>query len=247
MKPPSRITPLAALFGVMVWLSCAASASTVFWGSVFNDALFDSNGQPLTADYSFEIGSFGGFIPTYQNVDQWAANWKVFDRAFDATPLDLLDPDSEGWNSVEQFFAGTVEHNAGGGSDSPDANPTDVFMQGERAYLWVYNSKSIVPGSEWALLTDSSTAGNSGNAWVFPDPADLPGTSYDWQLGDADEAIIGGVNGVQGDGDYTVDPGAFSLQTHVVPEPGSALLLFAAAAAHLTRRASRRLIRQTMH
>ncbi len=188
MKLPSRINPLAAFFGVMAWLCCGASASTVFWGSAFNDTLFDSNGQPLTSDYSFEIGSFGAFTPTYQNVDQWAANWKVFDRAFDAMPLDLDDPDSEGWNSVEQFFAGTVNHDFGGYSNSPDANPADVFTQGEKAYLWVYNSKLIVPSSEWALVGDSR---NLSNTWRFPDPADELG-SYNWDLATADQAITGG-------------------------------------------------------
>ena len=66
-----------------------------------------------------------------------------------------------------------------------------------------------------------------------------------YELGDADEAIIGGANGIQGPGTFTVDPGTFSLQTHVVPEPGSALLILAAAATHLIRRA-RRLTRMSM-
>ncbi len=234
MKTLASIPRFLCLALALAWTS-GTHASTIFWGSQFNDLLFDSNGQPLDTTYSFEIGSFGSFVPTYQNVDQWVANWKVFDRAF--------DPDANGWNATEQFFVGTVDHNALGGSDSPDANPADVFAQGEKAYLWVYNSKTIVPTSEWALLADSSIVGNLGNSWVFPDPADPPGTSYDWQLGDADEAIIGGANSIQGAGEFVVDPGTFSLQTHVVPEPGSTFLLFAAAAAHLIRR-TRRLTRK---
>ncbi len=213
-----------AMFGA----SPQARASTVFWGSDFNDLLFDSNGVALDTTYSFEIGSFGSFTPTYANAYDWAANWKVFDRAF--------DPDANGWNAADQFFVGTVEHTALGGSDSPDANPADVFAQGEVAYLWVYNSKDVVATSEWALLMDANSAGNLGNQWIFPDPADPPGTSYNWNLADADTSIIGGVQSVQGPGDYTANPGTFSLQTAVVPEPGSGLLLLTAAAIGMLRR-----------
>jgi hypothetical protein len=85
--------------------------------------------------------------------------------------------------------------------------------------------------------------GDLANDWVIPDPLD--GNSYGWQLTDANSAIIGGANNVQGPGTYSTTPGAFSLQTAVVPEPGSAFLLLAAAAAHLTRRA-RRMIRPSL-
>lgn len=231
MKTRPFILPRLCLL-LLLLLAClpSARASTIFWGSNFSDNLFDSNGQPLGSTYSFEIGSFGSFVPTYQNVDQWAANWKVFDRAY--------DPDANGWNSVDQFFVGTVDHNTSAGSDSPDANPADVFTQGEVAYLWAYNSKSIVPSSEWALVTDGTTVGNTGNEWIFPDPADTTG-SFNWNLSDASSAIIGGANDVRGPGTYSATPGVFSLQTAVVPEPGSALLLISAALTQLFRRARR--------
>ncbi len=106
----------------------------------------------------------------------------------------------------------------------------------EQVYLWAYNSKLIVPTSEWALVTDLDLPGNVGSPWLTPDPTDALG-SYDWQLADADAAIIGGVNGIQSDGGFNATPPAFSLQTAVVPEPGSVFLLIAAAAAHVIRRA----------
>lgn len=201
-----------------------ARASTVFWGSSFNDLLFTSTGQTLDESFIFEVGTFtSGFVPTIHNSYQWDANWRVLDRA--------VHPDSEGWNVAEQFFVGTVEHLPDGTSDSLAANPSDVFLMGETVYLWVYNSKAIVPGSEWALVTDSDLLGNQANAWRIPDPADPVGTSYDWQLLDADTAVLGGVNGIQGAGEFSVNPGTFSLQTHVVPEPGSSLLVLLALAA----------------
>ena len=63
--------------------------------------------------------------------------------------------------------------------------------------------------------------------------------SFNWNLGDASNAVVGGANNVQGAGTYTATPVTFSLQTAVVPEPGSVLLILAAAAAHLARRARR--------
>lgn len=234
MKTPFILPKLLCLALALAWTQ-GAQASTVFWSSAFNDNLFDSNGNALDATYSFEIGTFGTFVPTYQNVDQWAANWHVIDRAY--------DPDFNGWNSTEQFFGGTVDFDMSGQSSSPDANPSDVFSEGDIVYLWAYNSKSIVPSSEWALLGYGADPANTGDPWVVPNPSDT--VSPNWNLSDAHDTIMGGANDIQGPGTYSANPGVFSLQTAVVPEPGSALLLFAAAATHLIRRA-RRLNRQTL-
>lgn len=223
----SRWLALAML--LVCWMPAKSRCSTLQWGSSFNDTLLTSTGQTLDASFLFEIGAFAnGFVPTYENTSLWQANWKVFDQA--------VAPAGSGWNVSQQFFVGTAEHLPNGTSDSLAASPLSVFGQGETAYLWVYNSKAIVPGSEWALVTDSSLLGNVANPWVFPDPNDPVGTSYNWQLLDADTAIIGGVNGLQGAGTYSIDPGVFSLQTHVVPEPGSSVLVLLALVAGLMRR-----------
>lgn len=234
MKMPPPLSKLLCLALALAWTQ-GAQASTVFWNSLFNDALFDSSGNTLDSSYSFEIGTFGdsftSFIPTYQNIDQWAANWHVIDRAYDSDP--------NGWNWPEQFFTGTVGFDTNNISDSAEADPAFQFIQGSVVYLWAFNSKNIVSTSEWALVTDGAAVGDlSPDDWIIPDPADTLG-SYNWQLTDANSTIIGGANGVQGPGEYSVTPGVFSLQTAVVPEPGSALLLFAAAAAHLIRRCRR--------
>lgn len=231
-----KITSTSSWLALAVMLGCflpeSGRGSTVFWGSSFNDLLFNSTGQTLDESFIFEVGTFtSGFVPTIHNSYQWDANWKVLDRA--------VHPDSEGWNVPEQFFVGTVEHQPDGTSDSLAANPADVFLMGETVYLWVYNSKAIVPGSEWALVTDSDLLGNLANGWRIPDPADPVGTSYDWQLLDADTAILGGVNGIQGAGEFSVNPGIFSLQTHVVPEPGSSLLVLLALAVGVQSRRHR--------
>ena len=235
MKTSSYLPRLLCLALALAWTQ-GALASTVFWGSLYNDNLYNSSGQPLDTTYSFEVGTFNaGFTPTYQNVNQWDANWHVIALAY--------SPDSNGWNASAQFFDGTVNFNGTNNSDATGADPTYAFTPGDTAYLWAYNSKSIVPSSEWALVTYGASAGNTGDPWVIPTLGDTG--SYNWNLGDASNAIIGGANNVQGPGDYSANPGVFSLQTAVVPEPGSAFLLLAAAAAHLTRR-MRRLSRMSL-
>ena len=237
MKTPTYLPRLLCLAIALAWTQ-GTQASTVFWGSNFNDNLFNSAGVALDGTYSFELGTFGSFTPTYQNVDQWQANWQVIDYA---------NTSDSNWDSTDQFFAGTVDFDTSGNSHShidsitgiPQFNSSDVFTQGEVVYLWTFNSKDIVPGSEWSLVTEVGNTGTlSGDPWVIPNPADTLG-SYNWSLNDASTAIIGGANGTQGPGTYSATPGVFSLQTAVVPEPGSAFLLFAAAAAHLARRARR--------
>ncbi|MBB5033350.1 hypothetical protein [Prosthecobacter vanneervenii] len=234
MKTPLKLPKLLCLALALAWIP-GAQASTFFWSSAFNDNLFDSAGNALDSTYSFEIGTFGSFVPTYQNVDQWAANWHVIDRAY--------DPDLNGWNSAQQFFTATVDLLSDNSSNSPDADPAYQFNKDDIAYLWAYNSKDIVPTSEWALVSYAADPSNTGDPWIIPAPSDS--NPYNWNLSDAHVTVVGGANNVQGPGTYSANPGTFSLQTTVVPEPGSAVLLLAAAATHLIRRA-RRLNRSTL-
>ncbi|MDI1313051.1 PEP-CTERM sorting domain-containing protein [Prosthecobacter sp.] len=227
MNTPFYLLRLLCLALALAWTH-GAQASTVFWGNNVDDPLYDSAGASLDATYTFQIGVFtGGFTPTYQNVDQWETNWHLIDLAF--------DPDENGWNVPGQFYGGTIDFLTDGTAESTRYTSSDVYTQGTVVYLWAFNSKTIVPSSEWALVTDGSPAGDIDADWIIPDPLDTDG-AYNWTLLDANSAIIGGVNGVQGPGTYSTTPSPFSLQTAVVPEPGSALLLLAAAVAHLTRR-----------
>ena len=239
MNTSSLLKRFVVMLTTVAALQSGASAATIAWYSEVDSTLLNSNGQDLDASYSFEIGTFGAFIPTAANLDQWAANWKIMDKAF--------QDDAHGWNYDNQFYTRTVEHSTTGNSESAYANPSDVFIQGERIYLWAYNSKDLVFGSEWALVTDTVAAGNSAASWVVPDPLDPPGTNYDMNLADAETAVFGGTNNVRGGGTFNATPAVFNLQTaSVVPEPGSALLIFAAGVATLLRRTSRRLSRPSL-
>lgn len=229
MKTRFQVSAFVALIFVAM-SSMTASAAIIFWGSRNPDFFYDSTGTQLDSAFVFEVGTFdttGGWTPTSSNMSEWAGRWMLFDRATVGA----------GWNANDQALDNTVEHTITGGSNSPEANPAHSFSQGSQAYLWVYNTQSIVTGAEWALVCDSDVLSNVfPGAWVFPDPAEQGGESYDWQTRDLDTAIFGGVNGVQGDGSYSVNPGTFTIQTHVVPEPGSALMLFTAGALLLLRR-----------
>lgn len=238
MKTRLLPTLLTASLAMSLTLSIPATASTIFWGSLSPDNLYDSTGTALDSGFIFELGTFdttGGWTPTSSNMSEWLGRWMLFDRA----------DTGSGWDANNQALDNQVDHTATGGSTAPEANATHVFLEGAQAYLWVYDSQDFVQGSEWALIYDNNKLTNIfGNsavpseqyvAWQFPDPALQSGESFDWQTRDLDTAIFGGVNDVQGDGSFTVNPGVFTIQTHVVPEPGSVLFLLVAAGAGLLR------------
>ena len=217
-------------FILMVTVLPIANGATIFWGSLSNDSLYNSSGNALDGSFSFEIGTFvTGFTPTVANMDQWQGNWLVFDRA----------AIGQGWDPGTQTIdsgAGVV-HTPTGGSSSSAALPGSVFEQGSEAYLWAFNSKVYGSASEWALVYSANTTDDlfGAGVWEFPDPA-MTGDSFDWQTRDLDTAIFGGVENTQGPGNFSVDPGTFTLQTHAIPEPSSALMVLAVGVALRLRR-----------
>lgn len=219
------------MLGLLIVLPSSMEARTISWYSSIFDELYDSSGVYLDDSYTFDIGAFAnGFVPTSTNMDQWAANWKPFDRAVVG----------DGWNSGVRYFTGSASLQSNGTSDSGIGAYT--FSAGEVAYLWVYNSQAVSSSSEWALVTNSSLDGNSLDNWTFPAYDPLNPNPVEWALAGATEPIYGGVNNVQGAGEHTSSPSPFSLQTHAVPEPGGAFLIAAAGLLALTRRMRRSIL-----
>jgi hypothetical protein len=153
MKRRSTASLLGLLASVTLGLTASLSASTVFWESTVGSVMVTSTGAPLDGYFSFEMGTFNsGFTPTWENFAQWESNWNVIDRVYDPTPENPNDGDPQGWNTLDRFYAATVQLEPTGESNSPEANPTHQFLMGEQVYLWVFNDKAQVPGTEWALM-----------------------------------------------------------------------------------------------
>jgi hypothetical protein len=198
----------ACLFVILAFLSgtTALTAQTLDWGNdVFGDVV-DSTGAPLDATFIFELGAFdAGFTPDESNVNDWIANWNVFDRA--------------GFNASAGYFASSVRMLPDGRSDSPYLTEDSGSFEGLNAYLFVRNSDLPVPLTEWLLVRAPD--------WIFPVADDCcPGQlSIEWALSDVDGTpVFGSVEGDPGAGVVGV-PGVHDLQTYTfVPEPGTALL-----------------------
>ncbi|MBL9115235.1 MAG: right-handed parallel beta-helix repeat-containing protein [Verrucomicrobiaceae bacterium] len=199
-----------------------SSASTIMWGSS-SGPFFTSTGAQLGSQFRFELGTFeAGFVPTVANRDQWSANWKIFDAAVEG----------DGWDSATQTLAQrSVEHTSTGQSSSAYATPGAVFSENDEAYVWVYDTKDLGAGAEWALLYDDLNAsqGNLAGDWRFPMPGLPVDDEFYWEMADLDTPVFGGANNVQGPGGYTNDPGTYVLQTHAVPEASGVMLLMVPA------------------
>lgn len=190
--------------GAALLLALPASGSGVNWASPFGEnAMFDSHGNLLDSSFVFELGTFAtGFTPNALNWDQWSANWKLLDRADDATG---------GWVSVDiglgSYFTEGFNFLANGTVDGLTGSAT--FLAGEQAYIWVRS------GTEWALVTDAvpSIPADPEKIWQLPNPADSIATPLSWDLSTA-TAVLG-----------TVNNGPIRLQTSVIPEPSTSLLV----------------------
>ena len=192
-------------------LGSAVQARTIAWGTETDSILIDSNGTTLDADYTFELGTFGTFVPTATNMDQWLTNWKVFDRAVAPTDYNV----EFGWVSN----SATLEADM---TSSRSDLPQHTFNVGEQAYIMVYDSLALgQANTEVALVTDST--------WLMPTSDTHSPDTRDWRINAAGNAVYGGLNDVQGPGAHSANPTAFVLQTHTtaapVPEPSSAMLL----------------------
>jgi len=195
-------------------LAASARGAGIGWGnSPFDPVpMVDNYGNALDDTYVFELGTFGSFVPTSSNTELWAVNWKLLSVA--AAPND--------WFPEIPSFGQNLTFNTNGTVQGLPGSAT--FTAGEQAYLWVHS------GDQWALVTDTSPSNLADDEWVIPNPNDgSPDSQVTWVLDNADVVIVGGVNGIQSGTPFSYDPGSnFRLQTAVIPEPGSSLLVLLA-------------------
>lgn len=204
---------------LLILTASALEARTVSWFNAAGDGMFDSSNRAIGTDVTFELGTFGTFVPNSSNLQHWAENWKVFDRAVSG----------DGWNAGTQFLSSSAQFLADGTSSFGGPH---TFLTGDVMYLWAYTSQDLLTTSDWALIR-----GSSSPVWTLP-ASDTSNTNHiNWDLIDADTAIYGGINGSYGGGTLSTyaDPG-FVLQLAAVPEPSGALLAFLALLPLLRRR-----------
>ena len=203
--PQKTMTRIFAIIAPMLFLVSAmeTKAQTLEWGSAVFSDLVDSHGEELDDSFVFELGTFDvGFTPTDSNYGDWFANWRVFDTA--------------SYSAANGYFTSTI--------DVQGVSDYDSLFEGMSAYIWVRNDSTPGTNTEWFLGRKSV----GPEAWVFPDldPDCCPtGEVTQWSITSlgGEPPVWGNQGGVLGGGDSSVG-GPFDLQTHVVPEPGSALL-----------------------
>lgn len=226
---------LFILAGLAAMGPCGVRAGSISWGSAVADKLYDSEGSLLTSDYTFEMGTFsGGFVPTAVNLGDWAASWKLLEKAdFITSPLYVTE------NSILSTSGpGLIwERDALNDPPTPASNP-NVFLPGERVYVWAYNSKATGTAVQWALLT--GTGSTSDTDWVLSaGMGDELAMTLQWRLSNANTPVYGGLNNVRGPGDYGAEPVTYSLQTAIamaIPEPSTTGMLAAFLFLPLSRR-----------
>lgn len=197
---------LALLLLITSGVASVQAQNTIGWQkSVFDTApMYTSSGGTFDASFTFELGTFDSFAPDLSNIDQWTSHWKLLNVG--------------NWDVGDQAFGNTFTFNTDGTVSGLAGSAT--FSEGEQAYLWVRS------GNEWALVTDFSGA-DSTSRWVLPSMSIVnAGGAFIWDLPTADTAVMGGVNDLQSGAFHSYDPApGFRLQTAVVPEPGSAIMI----------------------
>ncbi len=222
-----KILPTILFATGLLLMGGRAGAQTLDWGSPVGTGIADSQGNPIDSMFVIEIGAFvDGFTPDESNIDDWFANWRVFDQTT--------------YNSTLGYFTAFTSMNDDGTSASPHSTSGFSF-QGLDAFLWIRKGDDPIEGNEW-LLTRAGSPDPSKN-WVFPNA--VPGCcdnepNLQWSVSDLDSGDLskwGSQGGVTGPGVYAVT-GSHTLQTFTfVPEPAS--LAFAALSAGLLLRRRR--------
>ncbi|MCW1914641.1 PEP-CTERM sorting domain-containing protein [Luteolibacter sp. GHJ8] len=205
MRLRHKAVQAAAAF--LLFAVTQAPAATINWGSPVLSTTADSKGEALDSSYSVELGAFAnGFVPTAENTEDWAANWRTFSVA-------SFDPELG-------YFTGTADLLVGGGSSDPLAD-TGINFSDMEVYVWVFNSTTMEPESEWFL--------GRSDSWVMPTaPTECcdNGLPTQWSTTDfttSDTPVYGAQGPVFGGG-VSDNPGVYTIQTHTVPEASTLVL-----------------------
>jgi hypothetical protein len=126
-----RAAALAALFVMASFLPSAAVANRVNFYSTPGQPGYDSGGQPLDENTSFELGVFAnGFVPSATNTAQWAAHWVPAQRA--------------NFSSGKNWFTAICQV----------TNNAAPFTAGAPAYVWGFNGSE--EQGQWILYRSTN-------------------------------------------------------------------------------------------
>jgi hypothetical protein len=173
----------------------------------------------LTTTYHFELGTFGTFAPTPNNIADWRAHWKLLDEG--------------NYSLITKLFIGSasLSHDASTGQRTTSiadvAGSAAMFAANEQMYIWAYNDLNRDTNTEWGIFTRTNTTDVSNPDWKLPPGPDLQ-TSFPFYAftPDANLALYGGTPNASGSGSHASPTVYFSMQTYgFIPEPSNVLLL----------------------
>jgi hypothetical protein len=248
------LAPLAT-----VLLATSGIAGTVTWAGGAADQFFNPYGTTLDGSYWFELGTFGSsFTPTDANKDQWAANWKVFDRASSDILIDPVDEgvlvgnpidDSPGqrWNPSGGILSGGILSAKGWIDDTTGKITTNKFNTLTSLDAQAQTTKYLAADANYDFRTQAAyiwifndrTAvftsnwglftSTSPTPWVFPS---TPDPTCGCLIADF---YLRDINSPVGP-PVSQPPLGTILTLTPVPEPGSAILILAAGIILLIKR-----------
>ncbi len=145
-----------------LWLASAAlgHAQTIQWGSPVWSKLLDNSVTETalaSGSYAFELGTFGSFVPTDDNIVNWAANWKPFDTATYREAKGYF-----GSSAIMDPLTGLSSNSIGGQTN----------FAGQSAFLWVRNTA----GANGAFSTAGQYVLARNASWTFPVLNPSPGS-----------------------------------------------------------------------
>ena len=175
-----------AILCAVAMTTAPVSAVIINFQSDFPVNVIDSQGATITDSmgYMFQLGAFdNGFIPTYSNMNQWAANWVIFTELSYSQPALGDDPpvpgyfiagqaelekdglagdpaDVGGYSSYYDVLQGDLFHDAANHNEALVAGSTFDFS-GQQGYLWIFDSNDPANARIEQFLASSSN-------WIFP-------------------------------------------------------------------------------
>jgi hypothetical protein len=217
---------IASLHGLAL---SQAEANSIEWGSEAFGTGLTSTGGSVTG-FTFELGTFGSFIPDESNLPLWRDSWKLLD--------------STSYNPTTKVFTdtATLVYDLGSSTWSPSSAdvtpPSNQFAEGEQVYIWVYNNTNMDATTEWGVYTRKNSTDPLNPDWVLPTgPGSQTALPQFMFTPDVNNTPFGGTPTSTGLGEFTPPSSSFSFQTHsFIPEPSSIFLLGIACSMGLVRR-----------